>query len=234
MTTPLTMLELRLDAKALIRFAQDQKPNVNRNRDEDLGYATHAWLKALFQERSPKPFRLILGNNPKLLGYSPDSGRMLLEQAQTFANPLALGVTRIDDLRHAKIMPREWRPGRRLGFEVMTCPTSRKAGHEKDLYRHRMERREEGEEAPPRESVYRAWLEKQLGDAARLETAKLEKFRFVSQYRRGMKPKKLDRPQALIKGVLTIADSDAFNRLLARGVGRHRAFGFGMLLLRPA
>jgi CRISPR system Cascade subunit CasE len=25
----------------------------------------------------------------------------------------------------------------------------------------------------------------------------------------------------------------AFRALLARGVGRHRAFGFGMLLLRP-
>jgi CRISPR system Cascade subunit CasE len=48
-----------------------------------------------------------------------------------------------------------------------------------------------------------------------------------------MKTKKLDRPQALVKGVLNIADSDAFNRLLARGIGRHRAFGYGMLLLRP-
>ncbi|MCU7928143.1 MAG: type I-E CRISPR-associated protein Cas6/Cse3/CasE [Candidatus Thiodiazotropha sp. (ex Dulcina madagascariensis)] len=232
MTTPLTMLELRLNAQALIRFAQGE--GVNRNRDEDLGYATHAWLKALFQARSPKPYRLILGDRPKLLGYSADSGQTLLEQAQTFASPLALGVTRIDDLRHAKIMPREWRPGRRLGFEVLTCPTSRKEGHEKDLYRHRMERLVEGEEAPSRESVYRNWLEKQLGDAARLETFTLEKFRFVSQYRRGIKQKKLERPQAQLKGVLTIADSDAFNRLLARGVGRHRAFGFGMLLLRPA
>jgi CRISPR system Cascade subunit CasE len=232
MTTLLNMLELRLDAQALIRFAQENQ--VNRNRDEDLGYATHAWLKALFQERAPKPYRFIHGSHPKLLGYSSVSGQALLEQAQIFANPLALGVTRIDDLRHAKPMPDQWRPGRRLGFEVMTCPTSRKEGHEMDLYRHHLARVTEGEETPSREIVYQAWLDKQFGDAARLETATLEKFRFVSQYRRGMKPKKLDRPQALVKGVLSIADSDAFNRLLARGVGRHRAFGYGMLLLRPA
>ncbi len=232
MNTPLYMLELRLDPQALIRFAQEQK--INRNRDEDLGYAAHAWLKALLPEHTPKPFRLILGNRPKLLGYSPLSGQELLEQGQTFASPLALGITRIEDLQQAKPLPSEWRPGRRLGFEVMTCPTSRKAGHEKDLYHHRMERLTEGETPPSRESLYRAWLEKQLGSAARLESASLEQFRFVSHYRRGMGQKKLERPQALFRGVLTITESNPFNRLLARGIGRHRAFGYGMLLLKPA
>jgi len=46
--------------------------------------------------------------------------------------------------------------------------------------------------------------------------------------------KKLERPQALLKGVLTVKESNTFNRLLARGIGRHRAFGYGMLLLKPA
>ena len=115
----------------------------------------------------------------------------------------------------------------------MTCPTSRRGGHEKDLYRHHMERLSEGEETPSREQVYRNWLENQFGEAARIESVALEQFSFVSHYRRGMK-KKLDRPQALLKGVLSVGNSEAFNRLLARGVGRHRAFGYGMLLLRPA
>jgi len=30
-----------------------------------------------------------------------------------------------------------------------------------------------------------------------------------------------------------VRDPTGFAALLARGVGRHRAFGFGMLLLRP-
>lgn len=232
MTMPLTMLELRIDPQALIRFAQEH--DVNRNRDEDLGYASHAWLKAAFQECSPKPYRLIHGDTLKLLGYSAHSGPKLLEQAQTFATPLTLGMTRIEDLQHAKPMPNAWRPGRRLGFEVLACPTSRKEGHEKDLYRHRMERLTPGEQAPSRETIYLEWLEKQMGNAARLETATLEKFRFISHYRRGMDRKKLERPQALLKGVLVVTDSAAFNRLLARGIGRHRAFGYGMLLLKPA
>ena len=36
-----------------------------------------------------------------------------------------------------------------------------------------------------------------------------------------------------MRGVLTITDPDAFAQLLARGVGRHRSYGYGMLLLRP-
>ncbi|WP_439373386.1 type I-E CRISPR-associated protein Cas6/Cse3/CasE [Bradyrhizobium sp. DASA03120] len=32
---------------------------------------------------------------------------------------------------------------------------------------------------------------------------------------------------------IEFSDSVAFKALLARGVGRHRAFGYGMLLLKP-
>jgi CRISPR system Cascade subunit CasE len=41
------------------------------------------------------------------------------------------------------------------------------------------------------------------------------------------------RPDVTFTGTLTVTDPTAFSALLARGVGRHRAFGFGMLLLRP-
>ena len=225
------MLELRIDPGALISFAQDQ--GINRNRDEDLGYALHAWTKALFQEFSPQPFRLLQGRAPRLLAYSQHAGSVLRDQAQTFANPLALGVTRIEDLKHAKQMPEQWKTGRRLGFEVLFCPTSRKDGHEKDLYRHYLERQPEETVIVSREKVYSDWLVKQFSQAARLETLKLEHFRFVSQYRRGIRVK-LQRPQVCFKGVLQIDDSDRFSDLLARGIGRHRAFGYGMLLLRPA
>ena len=37
-----------------------------------------------------------------------------------------------------------------------------------------------------------------------------------------------------MRGVLTITDSEAFASTLAQGIGRHRSYGFGMLLLRPA
>jgi CRISPR system Cascade subunit CasE len=40
-------------------------------------------------------------------------------------------------------------------------------------------------------------------------------------------------PDATIHGELTVTNSEAFGRLLATGVGRHSAYGYGMLLLRP-
>lgn len=41
-------------------------------------------------------------------------------------------------------------------------------------------------------------------------------------------------PDAVFTGVLQVQDPTAFAALVARGIGRHRAFGFGMLLLKPA
>ena len=40
-------------------------------------------------------------------------------------------------------------------------------------------------------------------------------------------------PDAVMRGNITVTDSDAFTRLLSHGIGRHRAYGYGMLLLRP-
>lgn len=42
------------------------------------------------------------------------------------------------------------------------------------------------------------------------------------------------RPNAVLEGTLRVTDADAFTSLLARGIGRHRAYGFGMLLVRRA
>jgi CRISPR system Cascade subunit CasE len=41
-------------------------------------------------------------------------------------------------------------------------------------------------------------------------------------------------PDAVLAGQLRVTDPKAFTQLLASGVGRHRAFGFGLLLLRSA
>ena len=43
----------------------------------------------------------------------------------------------------------------------------------------------------------------------------------------------LEGPDATVHGTMTVTDPTAFARLLAHGVGRHRAYGYGMLLLRP-
>ena len=37
----------------------------------------------------------------------------------------------------------------------------------------------------------------------------------------------------MLYGELEVTDPEAFNRLLATGIGRDKAYGYGMLLLRP-
>ena len=61
---------------------------------------------------------------------------------------------------------------------------------------------------------------------------KLAEFHLETLRRRGNA--RLVRPSAVLEGTLSITDPVEFRQTLARGIGRHRAFGFGMLLLRPA
>jgi CRISPR-associated protein Cas6/Cse3/CasE, subtype I-E/ECOLI len=248
MSQPLHMIELRLNAERLICFAQEH--GLNQARDEDLGYCVHAWLAAAFGELAPKPYRLFdpagFGQHGKrglcLLGYITHTAASLQDHARTFATPLTLSVCNLADLDHAKAMPAGWCPGRRLGFEVLACPVSRHENDEKDVFLRRVEAA--GAEAPPlqRATVYADWLARQLTPTARLESMRLAGFRLVRMLRRTQptdqqpyRPApRITRPQALLEGELMVQDGAAFNDYLARGIGRHRAFGYGMLLLRPA
>lgn len=238
MTNPLKMIELRLNKPALFQFSHEQ--GLNKDQDSDLGYLSHAWLKAMFQELAPQPFRLYGGESPRILGYSEHTGQALAEQAQAFATPLTLGVTQIDDLQHTKALP-DFKEGRRLGFEVLCCPITRKGNVEKDAFLHRLESlaQDEARNSLTRERVYLEWLSKKM-DTVTIEELKLEKFQLVTQYRKGETKKRgrskysIRRPQVLFRGVLRVEDEASFNQLLARGVGRHRSFGYGMILLRPA
>lgn len=240
MTSPLYLIELRPGARELVRFAKGQ--GINASRDEDLGYTAHAWLAALFGKLSPKPFRVLQDcrGTLRVLGYTPHGREELLEAAESFALPEATHVCALKENLLAKTMPGGWREGRRLGFEVLLCPVTRKESAEKDVYLRQCDRLEEGQQATPREEVYRGWLAKQLEAAASLERAELAAFRLIRMLRRPQ-PKHggpraagpLTLPQALFRGTLEVRDDEAFQNLLRRGVGRHRAFGYGMLLLRP-
>lgn len=245
MSDRLYMVQLRLDPISLIQFAQDH--GVNRAADEDLGYGIHAWLAALFGPLAPKPFRLLepgvawRKDQPlQWLGYSRQDGATLREQAETFALPLALAVCDTAELLRAKPMPTTWTVGRRLGFEVLVCPVSRRET-EKDVFLRRIEMADAVDPPVSRATVYGEWLARQVEGAVTLESVQLAGFRLVRLLRRSQRTATQEQrfgrpvilPQALLRGVMTVQDEAAFAALLARGVGRHRAFGYGMLLLRP-
>ena len=82
-----------------------------------------------------------------------------------------------------------------------------------------------------RESVYRDWLGERFAGAAEIEECQLAAFRRTRTLRGdGLGP---EGPDASLHGILVVRDCKAFAQILRSGVGRHRAYGYGMLLLRP-
>ena len=97
-------------------------------------------------------------------------------------------------------------------------------------------------EGADRGVVYTDWLRERFSDAgADLDHAQLDAFHLSTVLRRSSpddtgRRRLLDQrgPDARFSGRLTVREPERFGAALGRGLGRHRAFGFGMLLLRPA
>ncbi len=191
------------------------------------------------------------GRQVPVLGYTCVGEDELREHAATYADPARYAACAWDGLA-SKPMP-EISAGRRLGFELRACPVVRLAaelevagkdgvpqryevGQEVDSWVHRRFMAREPEEVG-REVAYADWLRERLGGAAEVTIVRLDGFRRLKLVRRDhSSPRKariLERPDALLRGDLEVRDGAAFLQLLARGVGRHRAYGFGMVLLRP-
>lgn len=239
----LFMLQMQPDMTRLMRWAKDQNV-LSREADDDLGYSLHALLAANFGTLAPKPFLLQRdpGRSPKLLAYARHDAVELRTQALDFALPEVVAAIGLDTLA-SKPMPERFHAERHLGFTVRVRPTVRT---DRDGDRTRTREidaflaavagtpQDAGVE---RATVYCEWLTRRLveGGCNVPVSLNLSSFRLSPVYRRG-KERRLDKlvgPDATFSGTLTVTDPDGFAALLARGIGRHCAFGFGMLLLRP-
>lgn len=230
----LHLMRLRLDPAALMLFAREQ--GLLEHVDDGFGYVLHAWLAAMFGQDAPKPFRYLEARS-ELLGYTRLPAVELAQRAQSFTSPLAWAALQRETLA-TKPMPDKWPPGRRLHIEVLACPVTRKEGSEKDIYLRALDLH--GDQSPPRADVYVDWFKRQWGGTVHFEHAELAGVGRRQLLRRGRaegggrRLRAIERPQALFRAVVQVADGQAFGKLLARGIGRHRAFGFGMPLLSPA
>ncbi len=234
------LLRLQPDAKALAVWAT--RHGV-LSPDGDYGYALHGLLSAAFGEQAPKPFRY-MSNKQGLLAYTLENLETLQLHA-SLATPdvaRALGLDALD----ARPFPIAWKEGQTLGFEVRVRPVIRaKDGRERDAFLHAVDAipAAGGGSIAQRAVIYDDWLAKQFAvdGAAQIIQAQMEEFRLTRVLRKGStgengkrKSHPVTGPDAVFKGQLQVGNPDAFARLLARGVGRHRTFGFGMLLLKPA
>lgn len=227
----------------------------------DLGYALHALLHAAFGEQAPQPFRY-LDATQGLLAYTqmtPDELRGHIALADPdVAAALGLGATAEHDGCSLRAFPTRWPVGHVLGFEVRVRPIVREGAtrQERDAFLAAVQTdAAEGSELLDRGAVYQRWLVEQLsvrtGGGARVEPwqgavdvidSRMERFRLLDVMRQtqstlaepGQRRRRaVGGPDAVLAGRLRVVDAQAFAALLARGVGRHRAFGFGMLMLRP-
>lgn len=246
-SSPIHMIRAELDVRSFHRWA-GSRGLISRGAFDE-GFAMHCLLVESFGDLAPKPFRVIIPRDTRrrvgvLYGYSRSTADELRETAAVCADPCQakiLPAARID----GKPMPDVWRPGKRLGFEVLIRPIVRrkryppKRGHsEHDAFQIEADpdlvgRHKGNKMLRTREQVYGDWLGERLQrNGARLECAALKSFQRVRAIRK-LRARATEGPRALMQGTLTIADADAFAGLLARGLGRHKAYGYGMLLLRP-
>lgn len=213
------------------------------------GQALHHLLGETFGPGVLQPFRLLAvpgGPEASLYGYSTTEPEALCDTARAIALPEALAILPVAGLE-AKPMPAGWRVGQRLGFDIRLRPVvrlakpipahadnagrpmpARKAGAETDVFLAHILRAPGCETEVTREAVYADWLAARLAPAARLAETRLVRFQRSRAVRAGV----IEGPDATLQGTLEIVSPEAFADLLVRGVGRHRAYGYGMVLLR--
>lgn len=216
------------------------------DKEGDLGYALHALQRAAFGEHAPQPFRY-LDAEEGLLAYTRLDANELVQRAALAAPDVAaaLGLGQTSRLGGMSVrpFPTQWAVGHALGFEVRVRPTIRegKTGRERDAFLAAIEKA--ADQRPDRSQVYVQWLSNFLTrqGGAELVDASMTRYQLLGVTRRSQKgsaddvrqSRLVSGPDAVLAGQLRVKDSQAFAQLLAQGVGRHRAFGFGLLLLRP-
>lgn len=224
----------------------------------DPGYALHMLLSAMFGKSILQPFRLLQSSHQStatLYGYTRQDPEHLRDLAKTVAGPDDLTILDPDQMLW-KQMPDRFKRGQMLGFDIRTKPIERveatkrtQSGQrhstftERDYFPMYGQHREQcngngngngsaGNGTPrTRESDYTCWLDHKLSTAAEVVTCRLAAFYRGTAYRG--RNRTVVGPDATLQGTLRIADPDEFRKKLEQGVGRHKAYGYGMMLLRP-
>lgn len=249
----LHLVHAPLDMRRFNRWAGNRE--LIRRGTFDAGYGFHILLSSTFGKGVLQPFRLFASERRRkgaLYAYSVVDQTELRRLAAAVAPPDCEAVVDPRRLR-SKPMPTHFERGKRLGFDLRLRPVRRvgrnvqdpqlgsafKRGSEVDAFQLELLKRfpTETEKSAAtkagitRQSIYKDWLSERLGDAVTVEHCELAAFQRTRVIRgNGVGP---EGPDAVLHGTVTVANEQEFGRMLCKGVGRHRAYGYGMLLLRP-
>jgi CRISPR system Cascade subunit CasE len=237
--TKLHLISMPLDMSGFHRWA------AQRGLALDEGRALHHLLSESFGKGALRPFRLMVapgGADGTLYAYATADESVLRQTAYECGLPEALAVCDPAQLA-GKIMPMTWTSGRRLAFDLRVRPIRRlskpagifSAGAEVDAFlADALRESSDGRSkigVVNREQVYLNWLAERLEGAAKVEVARVVRCLRVKTLR-GKRVQ--EGPDVTFHGELTVLDSNNFSERLGKGIGRHGAYGYGMLLLRPA
>jgi len=236
------LIEMPLSIRALHLWAGARKIPA------DEGLILHHLLGETFGPAVLQPFRLMVAPRAQdgtLYAYAADEADGLRLSAMATLTPANAEVVSLDRMRSLPRAGESWSVGQRLGFDIRLRPVVRlgepltgqdesgkeisiSKGAEIDAF---LASRLRGTQVT-REARYIEWLSERLAPAAELDltATRLASFSRLQVRRNG---KKLEGPDAVVHGTLTVTDPLAFSEILARGIGRHRTYGYGMLLLRP-
>lgn len=211
---------------------------LSDRRGFDPHNAMHVLLSALFGKGALQPYRLFQPDTGpwSVYGHSAMSAEELSETARLVGTPDMLEVIDLESLR-GKPLPEQVPEGRRIGFDIRLFPVMRRGEDQvRDAYAALRERQlrdggDMGGGVLSREKVYREWFAERMGGAAELETFRMTAFSMSRMVRSG---KAFTGPDLVAQGTLRVTGPERFRPLLHEGVGRARAYGFGLMLLRPA
>lgn len=242
----LFLVSLPLRPSALALWAGERGWTGRRGGDFDAGRALHHLLGETFGKGALQPFRLMVPRGRdagRLYGYAATAADGLRAMAAAIAPPEALAVIDPAAVR-TKPMP-DFQAGQRLGLDVLARPVRRLrkplgrfgAGDEIDCWLH--QRLLSNPDADPdpgarhdRSPAYLDWLAERLaGAGAELDRA-ASRVAALQRRRVARGGRAVEGPEVGFHATVTIRDPQAFRTALARGLGRHCAYGYGMMLLR--
>ena len=253
MTT--NLIYIPLDMRDLNQWA-GRRGLLHRNA-YDEGYVLHVLTAGMFGNSALRPFRLFSSerrSQATFYAYSALDADELCRTAEAVATPDCLDVIRLESIR-SKAMPANFAKGQSFNFDVRVRPVRRLKSSVRDnrhnvrlakgaeidafrlqVIRHSRQDSVDGETDSAsvewtREDVYRDWLAQRFGASATLRSCRLTAFRRHRAIRGA--GRSIEGPDATMQGSLSVENPAGFADMLTRGIGRHKAYGYGMLLLRP-
>jgi len=217
--------------------------NLIYNGYLDEGLALHHLLGECFGRAVLQPFRLMVSHErrqAKVFAYASLDSVALDQIARAVATPDLLDVIDLEKIRSVPRPASALQDGQRLGFDLRIRPVVRLAktvehkgkhfrkGAEVDAWLHHVF----SGGTTDRESLYLDWLGVRLSGVVKLERQALKMMKFCRS--KIVRSRQMtEGPEVVIHGTLSVCDPEAFFGKLKQGIGRHKAYGYGMILLRP-